>query len=72
MASTDRADDRADDHDLLDDAMALYGKARDELRVVTQERDRLRLVVTTTIDHIAHHRYGHAIRALRAARSLFE
>ena len=37
-----------------------------------EERDKLRMVIRNAIDNIAHNRYGHAIRQLRAARSLFE
>lgn len=43
-----------------------------ELSTVTAERDKLRMAIRNAIDNIAHGRHGHAIRQLRAARSLFE
>jgi hypothetical protein len=52
--------------------MARIRELEGELRTATVERDKLRMAIRNAIDNIGHGRHGHAIRQLRAARSLFE
>lgn len=67
--------DMGEPRELIDDGATVLIVPSFELWAAAgavEERDKLRMVIRNAIDNIAHGRYGHAIRQLRAGRDLSE